>query len=261
MVIVFENREYSDVIGSPNAPFINDLARRYGSATNLFAVTHPSLPNYLELLTGQTFGITDDCTSCSVEGDTVVDQLDRRGISWAAFMESMPSACFTGASAGGSYAKKHNPFMYVRHLVADPVACGKVQPLGDLGHDLSAPSAPAFVWVSPNMCDDGHDCSLATADSWLRDQLGRVQATPWYRGGGVVIVTWDEGTSNAGCCGNASGGHIATLVIGEGVKPGSHLDAPVSQAGILATIEDRYGVGRLGDAACPCSGSLQPLLG
>jgi hypothetical protein len=259
MLIVLENREYGDVIGDPNAPFINDLARRYGSATNLFAATHPSLPNYLELLTGRTFGISSDCTSCSVEGDTLVDQLDRRGTPWAAFMEGMPSPCFTGPSAGSVYAKKHDPFMYVRHLAADPAACGKVQPMSGLAAALSALAPPAFIWVTPNMCDDGHDCPLTTADDWLRGELGRIQASPWYRDGGVVIVTWDEGTSGAGCCGNASGGHIATLVISERVKPGSHVDVPVSQAGILATIEDLYGVGRLGDAACPCSGTLAPL--
>jgi hypothetical protein len=260
MLIVLENREYGDVVGSPHAPFITDLARRYGSATNLFAATHPSLPNYLELLTGRTFGISSDCTSCSVDGDTLVDQLDRQGTAWAAFMEGMPSPCFTGANAGSIYAKKHDPFMYVRHLAANPVACAKVQPMTELDAALSAPSPPAFIWVTPNMCDDGHDCALATADGWLRGQLGRIQASPWYGDGGVVIVTWDEGTSAAGCCGHARGGHIATLVVGNRVKPGSHVDTPVSHAGILATIEDRYGVDRLGDAACPCSGTLASLL-
>lgn len=260
MVIVLENREYADVIGNPSAPFINELARRYGSATNLFAVSHPSLPNYLELLAGQTFGVQSDCTSCSVEGDTLVDQLDRQGVTWAAFMDGMPSPCFTGASAGRTYAKKHNPFVYVRHLAADPTACGRVQPHSNLAAALASPTPPAFVWITPNMCDDGHDCPLATADGWLRDEIGRVQATPWYRDGGLVIVTWDEGTTGAGCCGHATGGHIATLLVGDQVRPGARVDGPVSQAGILATIEDRYGVPRLGDAACPCAGTLAALL-
>ena len=259
MVIVLENREYDEVIGNRSAPFLNQLAARYGMATGLFARTHPSLPNYLDLLAGTTFGITSDCTSCTVEGDTFVDQLQRAGVSWGAFMEGMPSPCFTGAGAG-RYAKKHNPFVYVRHLVADPAMCAKVEPHDRLSAALDGPDPPAFVWVTPDLCQDGHDCPIGTVDTWLRGEVDAVQASGWYRAGGTIIVTWDEGSSKAGCCGPARGGHIATFVVAEGVTPGARLDAPVSQAGILATLEDAYRVPRLREAADPASGSLAPLL-
>jgi len=82
MVVVEENREYPEVIGNPSAPYVNSLASQYGLATQAYATTHPSLPNYLELIAGTTFGITDDCTACSVEGTTLVDQLQASGLDW-----------------------------------------------------------------------------------------------------------------------------------------------------------------------------------
>lgn len=258
MLVVLENREYEAVVDRPEASYLGELGARYGLATNVFARTHPSLPNYLELLAGTTFGITSDCTSCSVEGDTLVDQLQRAGVRWAAFMEGMPSACFTGASAG-RYAKKHNPFAYVRHLAADRAACGNVQPHEQMAAALSASDPPAFVWVTPDLCHDGHDCPLETVDAWLRSEVAAVQATAWYREGGTIVVTWDEGTSEGGCCGPSHGGHIATYVVAEGVTPGGRLATPVTQAGILGTVEDVYGVPRLGEAAGPDSGSLAAL--
>src|SRR5579859_5263732 len=115
MLIVEENRSASDVIGSSDAPYINSLADRYGLATSSYGQSHPSLPNYLELLSGSTQGVTDDGTQYSFAGPTLVDQLAQQGIRWRAYMESMPSACYTGGSSG-EYAKKHDPFMYFRSI-------------------------------------------------------------------------------------------------------------------------------------------------
>ncbi|MEY2437616.1 MAG: phosphatidylinositol-3-phosphatase [Acidimicrobiaceae bacterium] len=259
MLVVLENREYGDVVGK--SPYLDELARRFGSATQAYGTRHPSLPNYLELVAGKTFGITDDCTSCKVEGTTLVDQLRRATVEWQALIESMPSPCFTGASAPNGYAKKHNPFMYFSHVVADRTLCDHVIPLGpSLAAQL--PAAPrSFTWVSPNLCHDGHDCSTSTADTWLRQQLEPVLGSTWFTKGGVVIVTYDEGTTGAGCCnGQASGGHIVTVVAASATKPGSILATPVDQAGILGTVEDLFGLPRLADAACPCAGSLGPLI-
>jgi hypothetical protein len=98
-------------------------------------------------------------------------------------------------------------------------------------------------------------------DSWVDQTMRSVMASPWYTTGGTVILTFDEGTSSVGCCGGAHGGHIATIVVRSGLGPGARLDAPVDQAGFLRSIEDVYGLAHLGDATCPCSGSLASLLG
>ena len=257
-VIVMENREYDSVIGSSDAPFVNSLAQRYGLASQAFAITHPSLPNYLALLGGSTLGITSDCTDCGVDAPSLVDQLQRAGISWRAYMESMPSACFEGAESG-LYAKKHNPFAYFEGIAGDPERCANVVPLTRLDPDLRSHRPPRFIWISPNLCNDGHDCSTATADGWLaREVPPLLEALGSH---GLLFLTWDEGKSDAGCCAStAGGGHIATVVAGPGARRGATLADPTDHYSILKTIEELDGLPALGGAACPCTTDLMRLV-
>jgi hypothetical protein len=261
MLVVLENHGYSDVIGNPQAPSLNALARNYGLATRSYAYGHPSLPNYLDLVAGSAEGIDSDCTQCSVEGMTLVDQLTARGDDWRAYMESMPSACYQGDSAAGLYAKKHDPFLYFAHIRNDGAQCHRVQPLTGLDTALAADSLPAFTFVTPNLCHDGHDCSLHTSDAWVGQFVQKVATSRWFSDGGVLLVTYDEGTSGDGCCQGATGGHIATFVVSRHTAPGSRLDTPIDHAGLLRTVEELYGLPFLGSAACDCSGDLLPLLG
>jgi hypothetical protein len=269
MVVVLENQEYSDVIGNPAAPYVNKLADQFGLATQYYARTHPSLPNYLDLIAGSQMDIHSDCTDCTVDGDTLVDQLAKKKIHWTAYMGGMPSVCYDGAfypdASTTGYAKKHNPFVYFDHLRTDPTACQNDVPDTQLPGDLQSGKASPFLFVSPSLCDDGHNtssqCGLGGADKWLSNHLGMVMASSWYTDGGIIIVTWDEGVSNEACCNGAHGGHIATLVISKSVKPGARLDTPVDHAGTLRTIEALYGLSYLNEAADPQSGDLMPLLG
>ena len=112
------------MLGNPEAPYFNHLVERGAIATNFYGVTHPSLPNYLALFAGDTFGIAENCTECVVYGPNLATQLSRAGISWRAYMESMPSACFTG-SGFGRYAKRHNPFAYFPSVMALPKRCSQ----------------------------------------------------------------------------------------------------------------------------------------
>lgn len=259
MLIVEENRDYPSVIGSGDAPYISGLANRYGLATASYGQARPSLPNYLTLLSGSTHGVTDDGTGYTFTGPTLADQLAQRNIPWRAYMESMPSACYGGASSG-EYAKKHDPFMYFSSITGNPAQCRNVVPLGSLSADLAGTAAPDFVWVTPNLCNDGHDCSTATADSWLASALPPVLSSDWFKQNGIVILTWDEGTVSTGCCNGAYGGHIATIVIAGASQQHATMAAAVDHAGTLRTIEDLYGLAPLGDAACACSGTLASLL-
>lgn len=252
-VIVMENEEYGDVIGSSSTPYINRLAHSYGLATSSYAISHPSLPNYLALTGGSTFGISSDCTDCSVPGSGLAGQLQAHGISWNAYMQDIPRSCFTGAGAG-EYAKKHDPFMYYRGLHA----CGRVVPLTQLYQDESHHSLPTFIWITPNLCNDMHDCSTGTGDGFLSGLV-----PPLLRAlgrNGLLFLTWDEGSSDNGCCKLASGGHIATIVAGPGARRGARLRTPVDHYSLLQTVEDLLGVRRLGAAACACTPSLAPLL-
>jgi phosphatidylinositol-3-phosphatase len=257
MVIVLENREASSVLGRPDAPYINSLAGGYGQATHWYGVSHPSLPNYLAMISGSDQGVHDDGTGHTFGGPTLVDQLAGRGIGWKAYMEDMPSPCFGGGSSG-NYAKKHDPFMYFSSITGNPGQCARVVPHGQLAGDLQAGTAPPFLFVTPNMCNDGHDCGNATADGWLKGEMRMVMGSSWYRQGGSVIVTWDEGASNAGCCGGAAGGQIATIVVTAAGQ--RRLDTPGDHVGMLRALEEAYGVAYLGRAADPASGDLRPLL-
>jgi hypothetical protein len=256
-VILMENEEYSDIFGSRSTPYINRLARRYALATQMYAIRHPSLPNYLALTGGSTFGITDDCTGCSVPGVGLAGQLSSKGVSWNAYMEGLPGPCFQG-SGHGDYAKKHDPFVYFRALVRDPALCNRVIPFTRLAADERSGRLPAFSWITPNLCHDMHDCSPAVGDRFLAATVPPLLRALGPRG--LLILTWDEGSSDNGCCRLASGGHIVTILAGSLAKPGGRLRTPIDHYSVLQAIEDLFGLPRMRGAACACTPSLAPLL-
>lgn len=258
VVLVMENAEYGDVIGSSQMPYVNSLARSYGLASASYAITHPSLPNYLALTSGSTQGIESDCTDCSVlTGSNLVDELESASISWRAYMEDLPRPCFKGASAGG-YAKKHDPFLYYRVVAENPKRCRHVVGFGALASDLRAGRLPRFAWISPNLCDDGHDCAPRTADRFLARTVPALLRELGPRG--FLILTWDEGSTDEGCCGAAHGGHIATILAGPGARRGARTSAPVDHYGVLGTIEDMLSLPRIVGAREAGAGSLAELL-
>jgi hypothetical protein len=126
-VIVMENKEYDQVIGSPDAPYVNALAQHYGLATNYYGIRHPSLPNYLALTGGSTFDITSNCTDCVIAQPNLVDQLEAAGKSWKAYIESMPSPCYIGDTPP-LYQQKHNPLTIMRACAAIPSAAIRLCP-------------------------------------------------------------------------------------------------------------------------------------
>jgi hypothetical protein len=256
VTIVMENREYGEIIGSPDAPYTNRLARRYGLATRSYGVRHPSLPDYIALTSGSTHGISSDCTDCHVGARNIVDQLEGARISWKGYFEDMPSPCFEGATAG-AYAKKHNPFLYYDDVVSRPSRCRKVVPLTQLSGDLRRGAMPTYAFISPNLCNDTHDCDVRTGDRFLARLLPSVLRALGPHG--FLILTYDEGSSNAGCCGGSRGGHIATIVAGPDVRRGARDGRPVDHYGVLRTIEDALRVGHLGAAADRRHGDLRGL--
>jgi hypothetical protein len=254
VVIVMENKEYGDVIGSPSAPYVTALARRYASATGFFGVRHPSLPNYFAMTAGTTFGVTSDCTDCQQSGQSIADQLEAAGVSWKAYMGGMPSACFKGASSG-QYAKKHDPFMYNPRVADNPARCAKVVPESELSRDLAAGRLPTFAFLSPGLCDDTHDCAVQSGDRYLLRALPPTLSALGPRG--FLVLTWDEGVSDKGCCGGlASGGQIPTVIAGPGVRRGASLPGPYTHYSTLRLIEDALKLPRLANAGNPAVKSL-----
>jgi hypothetical protein len=247
-VIVMENHEYNSVIGNPAAPYTNGLVASYGLATNYFAASHPSLPNYLALTAGSTFGIASDCTTCFVSATNIADQVEGSGRSWKAYMEDMPVACYKGASAG-NYAMKHDPFMYYNDIRNNTARCAAhVAPFTQFWVDMSSGAVPNFVWITPNMCNDTHDCPVATGDTWLHSVVPAITGSAAFRNGGVLFITWDEGASSAGCCSGSWGGHVATVVVAPNAISGFRSSMPENHYGLLRTIEDGFHLGHLGAA-------------
>jgi len=256
VVVVMENREYDSIIGNSKAPYINSLASSYGLAKSFFGTTHSSLPNYLALISGTTNGVTSNCTTCHFATTNIVDQLENAGISWKAYIEGFPGGCSSVATSG-TYAKKHNPFMYYDDIVKNPSRCAKVVPFTQLATDLANGTLPRYIWITPDMCDSMHDCGASVGDAWaartfpsLLNALGS---------DGVLFLTWDEGTTNAGCCTYANGGHIVTIVAGPGARHASSSTA-YDHYSILRTIEDAWGLSRLGNAGCSCSKPMKDLV-
>ena len=247
-LIVMENHEYGSVIGSSAAPYLNSLAGSYGLATNYYAASHPSLPNYLALTAGSTFGIASDCTTCYVNASNIADQVEGSGRSWKAYMEDMPAPCYKGA-ASGNYAMKHDPFMYYTDIRNNPARCGAhVVPFTQFWGDISSGQVPNLVWITPNMCNDTHDCSVATGDAWLRSVVPTITGSAAYRNGGALFITWDEGSSSAGCCGDSWGGHVATLVVSPRAIGAFRSGIAENHYSLLRTIEDAFHLAHLGAA-------------
>ena len=240
-----ENKPFGAVIGSTSAPYENRLAKACGLATNYRGITHPSLPNYLAATGGSTFGVTDDAgpSSHPITSSSLFQQVTDAKLSWRAYDESMPMTCDAGSS--GRYAVKHNPAVYYT-AIRQQCAVDDVPLEGHLSQDIAAGNLPAFAFVTPNLCDDTHDCGVQTGDAWLATWIPRVVAGPNYRSGNTLIVlTWDEGVGASNL--------IPTVVIGPSVPAGTRSNAALTHYSLLLATEQLLGLPAIGAAATATS--------
>src|ERR1700686_623662 len=184
-VIVMENRSYSQVVGNG---YIAQLAAQYGVATDYHGVSHPSLPNYLAMTSGSTWGIADDGFHALPAGGLGA-QLTNAGIDWRAYMEGMNNGCFNSRYP---YALKHNPFAYYGSACPQQIV-----PFTAFATDIAGATIPRFVWITPDLCHDGHDCSNTVANQWLSQVVPQILGSTAWRDNGVLLITWDEGEDSA----------------------------------------------------------------
>jgi acid phosphatase len=241
LVVVLENKAQSQVLGKSGAPAFNSLAKRYAVLSDYDGVAHPSLPNYLALISGSTHGVRSDCVSCAVSARSLADTLARAQLGWKVYAEGLPRAGFTGPGAG-LYAKKHVPFLYFRNVLASRARRGRVVPLGRLSRDLAADALPEFSLIVPNLCHDMHSCPVSTGDRWLGRFLTPLLHSPKLQAGVVFVVTDESSDLRAS-------GPVPALALGPLVVPGSRFAVPTSHYGLLRTIEDAWGLPRLGHSA------------
>jgi len=257
ITIMMENETIDEILGNSKAPYINRLAQRYAVAANYYGITHPSLPNYIATISGDTQGITGNCNDCFIDAPNIVDQLEGAGKTWKAYMESMPSSCFIGDSTDKNklYRQKHNPFIYFDSIRNNPARCANIVPFTQFAVDLQANTLPDYVWITPNMCNSIHDCLLETGDAWLQTWVSKILAAPAWQQDGVLFLTFDESdpSNNSSCCVYAVGGHILTLVISPLAKPAYQSQVAYDHYSLLRTIEQAWGMPLLGKASCDCS--------
>jgi hypothetical protein len=236
--VVMENHSYAEVIGNAAAPYETHLAAQCGSAARMFAEAHPSLPNYIAMTSGATHGITDD-NAPSSHRLSVASIFSLTAGGWRSLEESMPGTCLHTNS--GRYAVRHNPAAYYTNI---RTGCASLDvALGARPH-LSA----RFTFVTPNLCNDTHDCSVQTGDSWLHGFLAKVFASSEYQAGRTaVFVTWDEDDSSMS-------NQIPTLVAAPSVPAGTAPVTRFNHYGLLRTTEELLGLTPLlGNAATATS--------
>src|SRR5438094_6002958 len=177
-LVTEENTDYTDVIGNSSMPDLNSLAQQYGLATQYYANTHPSIGNYFELATGQII-TNNDSYSTIVTVDNIVRRLLAAGKTWKSYAEDLPSVGYTGGDVGG-YARKHNVFALLSDVANDSAQRRNLVPFTQFATDLAGGTLPHFSNIVPNLCNDAHDCSLTTADTWLRNNIGPLLASATF---------------------------------------------------------------------------------
>ncbi len=253
VIIIFENKEFSTVINSPKMPFFNLYANTFTLLTQYYAVTHPSLPNYLSIIGGDTFGITDDCdfADCFIQAPSLPDLIEASGRTWKTYQDDMPSPCFTGNTV--RYVRKHNPFIFFDPIRLDEERCKRsIVPLTQMDADIAAGELPNFFFITPDQCYSAHDCDVDLADGFLREQVEKIYTALDATGEPfLIVITWDEGQGDHSCCGlpESAGGRIATLLISPQVKPNFQDATPYSHYSLLKTLSEAWGLPLLGHAA------------
>jgi hypothetical protein len=235
VVVVMENHAYSQIIGSSSAPYINSLKTGGANLTASYGITHPSEPNYYALFSGSTQGRTDDgCVKVgSLTTPNLGSELIAAGKTFASYNETLPSEGSTVCSSG-SYAQKHNPWFGFKN-----VPTSTAHTFTNFPTDYT--KLPKVSFVTPNLCSDMHDCSVATGDTWVKNKLG-AYATWAKTHNSVLLLTFDEDNS-------LSGNKITTVLYGQPVKAGSSSATKYTHYNVLRTLEDMYGTTHAGQAA------------
>jgi hypothetical protein len=311
-VINLENKGFDATWGpGSRAPYLSRTLRARGVLLrSYYGTAHRSQANYVAQISGQGPDpqMQSDCrvysafvrTGTAAPGQavgsgcvfpasvpTLPGQLTSRGLTWKGYLEDSGTPCrhpvlgavdhTQQARVGDQYAVRHNPFVYFRSITGSADCAKRVVPLSRLTGDLRARSTtPNLVYVTPNLCDDGHDApcvdgrpgGLVSADRWLARWVPRILASPAFRADGVLVVTADESDSARSdaraCCGEVAGpnaaspgirgpggGRTGALVVSRWTRPGTSSTRPYDHYSLLASVEDLFGLPHLGYARTP----------
>lgn len=232
VVVVMENHSYSEIIGGTSAPYIKSLSQSGANFTQSFAVTHPSEPNYLALFSGSTQGITDDSCPHTFSTANLGQELIAAGDTFTGYSESMPSDGYTGCQSG-QYYRKHNPWVNFSNV---PSSSNRV--FSEFPTNFS--TLPSVSIVVPNICNDMHDCSIGTGDTWLKNHIDSY--VQWAKtNNSVLMLTFDEDD-------HSQSNQIPTVFTGQHVKTGNFSEH-INHYNVLRTLEDAYSLPYAGQSA------------
>jgi hypothetical protein len=236
VIVMFENHQQPQVIGSPDAPYLTSLARGGANFTQSYGITHPSQPNYIAQFSGDTQGVTDDSCPHTFTGNNLGAQLAGAGYTFTGYSEDLPSAGYTGCKSG-KYQRKHAPWVNFGNVPASAN-----QPYSAFPTDFT--KLPTVSYVIPNMCNDMHDCSVATGDGWVERNLKGYG--DWAKThNSLLVIDFDEDDFTPA-------NRIPTVFYGQPVKAGDYPEK-ITHYSVLRTIEDMYGLPYLGAAASASS--------
>jgi len=241
VMVIEENHSYSQIIDSPDAPYMNRLATQGAVFTQSFGVTYPSQPNYLALFSGSTQGITDNSCPHTFTTPNLGHALIAEGLTFAGYSEDLPSVGSLICSVG-LYARKHNPWVNWQDSVANGLPGSANVPLTDFPTEYS--TLPTVSVIVPNQVNDMHHGNnpeaIQTGDRWLREHLDAyVQWAQEHNS--LLIVTWDEDNKK-------ENNRIVTLFVGPMVQTGRY-EQRITHYNVLRTIEDLYGLPHAGASA------------
>jgi acid phosphatase len=252
-IMMFENKDWSDIVGNTNCPYINSLLPRASYCEQYYTPpgNHPSEPNYLWLEAGTNFGISDDNPPAINSQNTtnhLVTLLNNAGISWKTYQEGISGTCLPLSIIGTNYDPKHDPFVFFDDDTGtnDPnyaYGIAHVRPFSELAGDLASNTVARYNLITPDLCDDGHDCPLSQSDWWLSQQLPLILASPAYTNNGAVFICWDEGL-------NESDGPIGMIVLSPLARGGGyHNNIHYDHGSTLRTFQEIFHVGPFLNAA------------
>ena len=251
--IVMENKDEGEIIGNPQAPYINGMAKSGALAAGYHdSYVHPSEPNYIWMVAGENFGILNDSDPNAgnvIQSQShIADQIERAGLTWKTYQQSMGAPC--GLSSHGTYAVKHNPFAFFADIdgwdgkaFQPGTRCvDHVVDYSQLDADLASGALPDYVFITPDLQHDMHDGSIAQGDAWLASEVPKILASPRFQNGGALFLLWDEGSNN--------GDNPPFIVMSPNAKPGFVSQTSYDTSSYLKTVQAMLGV-----EALPCLGS------
>jgi Phosphoesterase family len=267
-MVYLENKGVSEIVGSPNAPYINSLINNYGYASNYYGLTHPSDPNYYPIVGGSDFGFNYNCPARCFPADTpnLADRIEAARLNWAGYMEG-----------GGGYTTPNDrlPFLAFSDIYDDPDRIAKhLFDISELEQDLADPvTAPNFVWLAADdatnmegptdfplgilnwalgFLNPAHQYNVKAGDEWLQGTLTTIMNSPTWQDPtqkSAIFVTFDEDYNNITTGVGNEGNHIVMIVIPSqgavdgGMREGHFVaDDNNNHYSLLRTIEDSLGL-------------------